>query len=197
MVMETGMFDRYLITVNIIGFILFAVNFWLYSHTAKGQINAMIAIVSLLGGSLGILLSILLFDRKARKDNMMSRIFTACMFVIQAVILLLLKGHHTDNITFAFWTFFDRHKMLIVYFVMINFITFTAFGVDKYHAVKGRARIRIVTLLGLAFAGGSLGGLLAMYLFRHKTLQNYFTAGIPLMIVMQLAVIFYIMNAGW
>ena len=50
---------------------------------------------------------------------------------------------------------------------------------DKVNAAEHRSRIRIVTLLGLAFVGGSVGSLLAMYLLRHKTSKNYFTFGVP------------------
>ena len=192
--MELGVFEYYLIVVNVIGFVLFAVNTWLYSHTADGQIDVALTITSLLGGSAGILLSILVFDRKAEKGNMMSRVFIACIFVIQIVILLMVKGFVAKNITLAFWSFFNQHKVLIIYLVVINFITLAAFAIDKIAAIEGRSRIRIVTLLGLAFIGGSLGGLIAMYLFRHKIRKDYFTVGIPMIMLMQVFVIFYFMN---
>ena len=192
--MERGVFEYYLIVVNVIGFVLFAVNTWLYSHTADGQIDVVLTITSLLGGSAGILLSILVFDRKAEKGNMMSRVFIACIFVIQIVILLMVKGFVAKNITLAFWSFFNQHKVLIIYLVVINFITLAAFAIDKIAAIEGRSRIRIVTLLGLAFIGGSLGGLIAMYLFRHKIRKDYFTVGIPMIMLMQVFVIFYFMN---
>lgn len=192
--MELGLLEYYLIVVNVIGFILFAVNTWLYSHTADSQIDVALTITSLLGGSAGILLSILVFDRKAEKGNMMSRVFIVCIFVIQIVILLMVKGFVAKNITLAFWSFFDQHKVLIMYLVVIKFITLAAFAIDKIAAIEGRSRIRIVTLLGLAFIGGSIGGLIAMYLFRHKIRKDYFTVGIPLIMVMQVFVIFYLMN---
>lgn len=195
--MELGFFECYLIIINAIGFILFSVNTWLYSNTAEKQVDTALTITSLLGGSVGILLSILLFDRKAEKGNMMSRVFIACIFVIQFVVFLMLKGHIADDITLSFWGFFDEYKILLVYFVIINFITFVVFAADKLAAIKKRSRIRIITLLGLAFIGGSLGGLLAMYLFRHKIKKDYFTVGIPLIIVMQIVVVFYLMNASW
>lgn len=192
--MRLGAFEIYLIIVNVVGFILFGVNTWLYAHTAEGQIDTLLTITSLLGGSVGILISILLFDRKAEKGNMMSRVFIACVFVIQIVVFLIIKGYIAENITFAFWSFFNQHKILIVYLVIINFVTFAAFAFDKIAAIEGRSRIRIVTLLGLAFIGGSLGGLIAMYLFRHKIRIDYFTVGIPLIMIMQIVVVFYLMN---
>lgn len=58
-----GAFGYYLIGTNIIGFFLYLINMWLYSHTAEGQVDKFLTILSLLGGSLGILLAILIFDR--------------------------------------------------------------------------------------------------------------------------------------
>lgn len=100
-----GAFGSYLIIINVIGFILFAVNTWLYSNTTEGQVDKFLTITSLLGGSLGILISILIFDRKAVKGNMMSRVFVACVFVIQLIIFLALQGVHGEKLTFAFWDF--------------------------------------------------------------------------------------------
>ena len=106
-----GVFGYYLIIINVIGFILFAVNTWLYSNTAEGQVDKFLTITSLLGGSLGILISILIFDRKAVKGNMMSRVLIACVFVIQVVIFLVLQGVHGEKLTFAFWEFFEKYKI--------------------------------------------------------------------------------------
>ena len=191
-----GTFEYYLLIVNGIGFLLYLINMWLYSHTAEGQVDKFLTILSLAGGSAGILLAILLFDRKAVKDNMMSRVFIACVFVIQVVILLMVKGHHADTITFAFWKFFTDYKVLLIYFGIINFVAFVMFAIDKVNAAEHRSRIRIVTLLGVAFIGGSVGGLMAMYLLHHKTKKDYFTVGIPLIMIMQVVVAFYILNAG-
>lgn len=192
-----GTFEYYLLIVNGIGFLLYLINMWLYSHTAEGQVDKFLTILSLAGGSAGILLAILLFDRKAVKDNMMSRVFIACVFVIQVVILLMVKGHHADTITFAFWKFFTDYKVLLIYFGIINFVAFVMFAIDKVNAAEHKSRIRIVTLLGVAFIGGSVGGLMAMYLLHHKTKKDYFTVGIPLIMIMQVVVAFYILNAGW
>lgn len=70
-----------------------------------------------------------------------------------------------------------------------------AFAVDKARAIQHESRI--ITLSGLAFVGGSVGALLAMYLLHHKTRKDYFTVGVPLIMVMQVFVLFYAMNAGW
>ena len=190
-------FMTYIVIINIIGFLSILVNTLLYRFTAEGQIDAVLTIVSILGGSLGIVLSILIFDRKAEKGNMMSRVFVSCILVIQIILFLVIRGHYADHITLAFWTFFNQHKILVAYLVIINFITFATFAIDKIAAIERKSRIRIVTLLALAFFGGSIGGLIAMYLLRHKTRKDYFTVGIPLIMIMQVVLLLYAMNAKW
>lgn len=169
---------------------------WLYNHTEKGNVDSLLTIVSLFGGSAGPLLAILLSDRKSVKQNMMSRVFVLCVFVIQLVLLLMYKGHRADTLNFEIWRVFTKHKYALIYLGIINLVTFIAFAIDKMNAIGHRSRIRIVTLLGLAFIGGTLGGLLAMYLLHHKTTKDYFTVGIPLIILMQVVVAFYVLNIG-
>lgn len=187
-------FGYFLITANILGFVLYGVNILLYRHTENGNVDPLLTIVALLGGSLGIVLFILLFDRKAGKENMMSRVFVSCLLIIQIIVFLYLSGHHGQGFHISFGKFFGEHKILILYLLGINVITLVAFGVDKINSIEHKNRIRIVTLLGLAFIGGSIGALIAMYAFRHKTKKDYFTVGIPLIMIMQLVVIIYFMN---
>lgn len=191
-----GNFECYLIGVNVLGFILYLINMWLYDHTEKSNVDKLLTVVSILGGSAGPLLVILLFDRKSVKQNMMSRVFVVCVFVIQVVLFLMYKGHHAEVLNFEVWKVFTEHKYVLIYLEIINVVTFIAFAIDKLNAIGHRSRIRIVTLLGLAFMGGSLGGLLAMYLLHHKTKKDYFTVGIPLIMLMQVVVVFYVLNAG-
>lgn len=189
-----GALEYYLITINVVGFILFLINTYLYDHTADKSVDIPLTIVAIAGGSAGIVLAILLTGQNAEKENMMSRVFVLAILVIQIIVVLFLKGFHREQLTFAFINFFEQHRLLVYYLVIINFISVIAYGVDKINAFTGRSRIRIVTLLGLAFAGGSVGALLAMYFFRHKTKKDYFSVGIPLIIIMQVVVIFYVMN---
>ncbi len=194
--MNLSILDYYLIGVNILGFILYLVNTWLYSHTADKEIDTILTIASVMGASLGIVLAILLFDRKAQKGNMMSRVFVASVLVIQIILVLIIKGFIGSEITVAFWEFFSTHRLLLWYLIVINVITLVFFAVDKIHAIENKSRIRIITLLGLAFIGGSLGAIIAMYVFRHKTKKDYFTVGVPLIIVMQAVVVFFLMNVS-
>lgn len=151
-----GKFEYYLIGINVLGFILYLINMWLYNHTEKGNVDSLLTIISLLGGSAGALLAILLFDRKSVKENMMSRVFVLCVFVIQLVLFLMYKGHHAEVLNFEIWKVFTEHKYVLIYLGIINLVTFVAFAIDKMNAIGHRSRIRIVTLLGLSFIGGSL-----------------------------------------
>ena len=77
-------------------------------------------------------------------------------------------------------------KYLVVYLCIINALSFLLMLIDKQMAKKKRWRIPERTLLGVSAIGGSLGGLLGMYLLRHKTLHKRFAIGIPLMFIIHL-----------
>lgn len=77
--------------------------------------------------------------------------------------------------------------MLMRYWIFINLLTFLVFGIDKYKACAGKYRIRESVLFALSIAGGAAGGLLAMYVCRHKTRKTTFTVGLPLILVLQSA----------
>lgn len=192
--MNFGIVEWYLIGINILGFVLYGINKYLYDHTPTGQIDAGITIVTLLGGSLGVLLFILLFDRRTSKGNMMSRLYLICVLIVQIVVYLFYIGKHSSEITFAFWRFFATHRILIWYLVIINVVAIVTFGIDKIRALEKKWRIPIISLLLIALVGGSVGSLIGMYAFKHKTQKDYFTVGIPLIIAMQVIVTFYLMN---
>ena len=64
--------------------------------------------------------------------------------------------------------------------------------IDKRKAKKKKWRIPEATLMGVAALGGSIGSLFGMYAFRHKTLHKKFTVGIPVILIVQLAIAFAI-----
>lgn len=194
--MNLNIFDRYLLIINIIALVIYGIKVLVYKHQTRDWFEKLCMFIVLLGGSAGILLMIILFDRKAVKENMMSRVFTLCMLVIQAILLLIVKGYHGDQIHIDFWDYLMQHRILLIYLAVVNILTFIVFGVDKMNAKFNRQRVRIVTLLGLAFIGGSVGALIGMYVFHHKTKKAYFTVGVPLILLMQVVVLFYVMNMG-
>ena len=192
--MDLSIFQNYLFIINIIGLVLYLINLLLYRYTADLEIDSLITIVSLLGGSIGILVPLLIFQRKLNKEKesiMMSTVFLYCIIPIQIVLYFMIVNG-TFSIQFnKLKNFFDENSILLKYLLVINIITFFTYGVDKLLAIKEKNRIRIVTLLGLAFVGGELGGLLAMKLFNHKTSKDYFTVGLPLMFIMHSVVLCY------
>lgn len=84
-------------------------------------------------------------------------------------------------------------KILLIYLVVINIITFIAYARDKRLAKKANARrIPEKTLLLLAAFGGSIGALVAMYTLRHKTLHKKFFLGVPAILIVQTALALYL-----
>lgn len=192
--MSLGLIEYYFLGINIFGFVLAIISTLLYCYTANGQIDIILTIVATIGGSLGIVLEFLLIDRLLAKCVMLSRVYAVCMGVIQLIIFLWLEGFHAQEINFAIVDFFEKNKILLMYLLVINGVAFLLYGLDKWLAIEHKSRIRIVTLLLVALLGGSIGALIAMYVFRHKTRKIYFTIGVPLILIMQIIVIFYAMN---
>lgn len=73
------------------------------------------------------------------------------------------------------------------YFLIVNLIGFAIMGIDKRKAVKGAFRVPEATLFVVALIGGSIGSILGMYTFRHKTRKWYFVYGMPAILILQLA----------
>lgn len=71
--------------------------------------------------------------------------------------------------TVKFLSLLDKYNWLIYYLLIINIVTFATFAIDKIAAIRHKTRIKVATLLGLSFVGGSIGALIGMYLLRHKT----------------------------
>ena len=76
--------------------------------------------------------------------------------------------------------------LIIAYFIITNVIGFALMGIDKRKAKKGSFRIPEATLFSIAIIGGSIGSILGMFLFRHKTKHWYFVIGLPIIFALQL-----------
>ena len=81
---------------------------------------------------------------------------------------------------------------IICYLLAVNIVTFLLYGIDKYKAKKGKWRISETTLLLLAVIGGSIGAWVGMRIWHHKTMHKKFKYGIPVIIIMQIAVVTYL-----
>ena len=166
----------YPIVINIIGFIVSAIHY--HSKRLK-DFDISVILVCLFGGALGIMISTLFFEKEIVKDNLMSRVFLAVCLVIQLSIVFWIIGLGLNSNLFVL-------IILFPYLVIINIITFIVFGIDKKRAEEEKWRLKNKLLLGLAFIGGTVGALAAMRVFHHKTFKNYYTWGIPLMMLMHL-----------
>lgn len=87
-------------------------------------------------------------------------------------------------------------RLLLYYLAAVNLLTFLAYGLDKRKAVRNgqrskhpSRRIPEATLLLFAALGGSPAALLAMYLFRHKTLHKKFRYGVPAILAAQIILV--------
>jgi uncharacterized membrane protein YsdA (DUF1294 family) len=78
------------------------------------------------------------------------------------------------------------------YLIFINIVTFLVYGIDKWKAKQGSWRISEATLLMLAVIGGTIGALLGMQVWRHKTMHKKFKYGLPLILLAQIALMYLI-----
>lgn len=83
-------------------------------------------------------------------------------------------------------------ELVFVYIVAVNATAFFLYGFDKGQAKREKWRISERTLLGVSAIGGSVGALIAMSLFRHKTRKPKFYLGVPLLFAMQIFLTVYL-----
>lgn len=83
-------------------------------------------------------------------------------------------------------------SIIICYFAILNLISFLVMGIDKRRAIKGLWRISESTLFIIALIGGSLGSIIGMRIFHHKTRHWYFVYGMPVILFLQIAVVFFL-----
>ena len=81
---------------------------------------------------------------------------------------------------------------LLYYLIVITIVTFLVYGIDKWKAKQGSWRISEATLLILAVIGGSIGALLGMKIWHHKTMHKKFKYGLPLILIIQIILIGYL-----
>ena len=85
---------------------------------------------------------------------------------------------------------------VIAWLVIINLTAFAIFGIDKKRAKKGQWRIPEKTLFLSAILGASIGAILGMYIFHHKTKHWYFQFGIPAIMIVQIAAVYWLSQKG-
>ena len=86
------------------------------------------------------------------------------------------------------------NQILPLYLITINAVGFLLMLADKLKAKRGAWRIPESTLMAVAAVGGSVGSLIGMQLFRHKTRHIKFTLGIPLILAIQIISAIFLMR---
>ncbi|HBZ6635052.1 DUF1294 domain-containing protein [Clostridium botulinum] len=85
-------------------------------------------------------------------------------------------------------------KIVLIYLLFINFIGFSIMLVDKKRAIHKEWRVPEKNLIGISIIGGSIGMILGMFTFRHKTKHLKFLLGIPVIIIIQFYIVIYLCN---
>ena len=85
---------------------------------------------------------------------------------------------------------------MLYWILIINAVAFVTAGIDKYLAKKNRRRISESTLFTFALAGGAVGEYVSMKLLHHKTLHKRFMIGLPVIIAVQL-ILLYLYRGLW
>jgi len=84
-------------------------------------------------------------------------------------------------------------QIVLIYLAMINVVTFFVYGIDKWKSQHNRWRVPESMLLGLAAIGGSVGAWLGMKAWHHKTQHKKFKYGVPVILVVQVALVIVIL----
>jgi uncharacterized membrane protein YsdA (DUF1294 family) len=85
-------------------------------------------------------------------------------------------------------------KLILLYLLTVNAIGFLLMLGDKRMAQKKLWRIPESTLMMATIIGGSVGCLIGMYTFRHKTRHLKFTLGVPAILIAQIVIVFLLIR---
>lgn len=83
------------------------------------------------------------------------------------------------------------NEALIYFCIIINIITFLVFGYDKWQAKNNKKRVSEFHLLLLAGIGGTIGGILSMYFFKHKTNKFSFILSFYTIVILQVVLLYF------
>lgn len=82
---------------------------------------------------------------------------------------------------------------LLIYLLVLNLFELTLMGIDKQKAKRNVFRISEANLFLVAILGGSIGGILGMHLFHHKTRKWYFVYGMPAILAVQILLVLFLL----
>jgi uncharacterized membrane protein YsdA (DUF1294 family) len=95
------------------------------------------------------------------------------------------------------YEFFDLtfwQQLALLYLALINIMAFFYFGLDKLRSTTNSRRVSERMLWFLVAIGGSIGGLLAMKFFRHKTKKLSFQAGVAVILATQILLAYLLLR---
>lgn len=153
-------------------------------------------VFSLIGAGPGVLVSSLVRDRHTRKDNVAPRFAAAWATIAWVLALVNFYGWNRFDLVRLQQNLSADHTPLLAYLAAVNIVTFVLFCVDKRRAMRQAWRIPEGVLLGFSLVGGAAGGLLGMLVAHHKVRKAYFRVGVPLALLLDLAVVAYLVQAG-
>ena len=78
---------------------------------------------------------------------------------------------------------------LLLWILVWTILAFALMGIDKWKAKREAWRVPEKVLFLSTLAGGSIGALAGMALFRHKTLHWSFRIGMPAILVLQVVLL--------
>ena len=191
----------YLLVVNALAFLLLTIDYHVCMRAAREELidHRILSVFALIGGGIGMLVAFLVWDRRVNKNNVAWRLIAIIGIVAWVLVTLCVYGViklDVDSLVVPL----DLGDLapLGVYLLVANLVTLALFIYDKLRAEQGRVDKRIpeVVLLGLSLVGGAVGGIVGMYLVRHKTRKWYFSWGLPVMIVLQVALLLYLRLGG-
>ena len=192
-------FALYLAVINAVTFLLFTIDYWYCVKTGRDQLidHTVLALFGLAGGCVGMLAAFLLWDRKVVKDNVAWRFEAILLVILWGIVVACVYGFIDIDVS-RILTPVNRplYICLGAYLLVMNLATFILFGVDKHRAIRRRYRIPEFVLLMPSLLGGALGGMLGMYAFRHKVRRWYFRFGLPVFLVLHVALFVFLRLAG-
>lgn len=86
-------------------------------------------------------------------------------------------------------------QLLGVYLLSVNVLTLAVYVIDKIKAKRHVWRVSELTLLALAAIGGSVGAMVAIFVVRHKSRHLKFRYGVPLILLLQVALAVWLTRA--
>lgn len=194
-------FILYLTTVNILTFGVFAIDCKAVGFSHNGNTGyfhgSILTPFAVIGGAFGMISALTMFARRyINKHNVAWWFFGFIWFIIWTIVILIWSEIIIVN--FSHFHIPNTTTLIVVgiYLALINLLTFALFCFDKAKSYERGIRLQEFTLMGFGLLGGSLGGILAMRLIRHKTKKWYFTKGFRVFMILQISLLIIAYGAG-